>query len=250
MFDSRILKYIFLIFGFCILSIPAHGEKVNIFAAASLVDILQTLADDYQSQKLQKDEIVIIAGSSSILARQIIAGAPADIFISADFYNADKIAKEIELKPKEVFGNSLIIIAPIDYKGNLSLQDLPKAIGISRLAIGDPSHVPAGIYAKEAMVRGGVWKDLKDNLAPAGNVRAASAFVARGASPFGIVYATEAKYNGLRIASYIDDDLYSPIIYWGLVIEENNKTANDFFSYISSKKAQKILQAHGFRVKK
>lgn len=207
---------------------------------------MQKIASEYSKQNLC-NEITIVAGSSSLLSRQINAGAPADIFISADFYNADLIAKKLAKEPKILFANRLVLIAPDNFIDEISLKQLPDRLGNNRLAMGDPAHVPAGIYAKQALISAGVWDELKGRLAPAGNVRAASAFVAKGASPFAIVYETEARIDGIKILTLIDESLHSPISYWGVIIAKENTAALDFFNYIKSPKAQEILQTQGFK---
>ncbi len=224
----------------------ATYNKINLFVASSLIDVTQKIASEYSAQNLC-GEITIIAGSSSILSRQINAGAPAHIFISADFYNADLIAKKSDQEPEILFGNRLVLIAPDNFTDKINLQQLPDRLGDNRLAMGDPAHVPAGIYAKQALISAGIWGDIKDRLAPAGNVRAASAFVLKGASPFGIVYETEARIDGIKKLALIDDSLHASISYWGVIISKENKGALDFFNYIKSLKAQEILHMQGFK---
>ena len=118
-------------------------EKVNIFVAASLIDVVQTIAGDFESNNWCT-KIVVVPGSSSIISTQILAGAPADIFVSADRFNANKVADKFSLSYEPLFGNSLVIVASSNSTEKIALTQLPELLGDGRLAVGDPAHVPAG----------------------------------------------------------------------------------------------------------
>lgn len=138
----------------------ADEGKITVFAAASLTNAMQDIAAEYKKEK--NVDVVSSFASSSTLARQIEAGAPADLFISADQkwmdYAADK--KAVDTTTREtLLGNSLVVVAPkaseqkpftIDNK-----TDWIRLLNGGRLAVGDPQHVPAGIYAKEALQKVG-----------------------------------------------------------------------------------------------
>lgn len=156
----------------------ADEGKITVFAAASLTNAMQDIAAEYKKEK--NVDVVSSFASSSTLARQIEAGAPADLFISADQkwmdYAADK--KAVDTTTREtLLGNSLVVVAPkaseqkpftIDNK-----TDWIRLLNGGRLAVGDPQHVPAGIYAKEALQKLGAWQTLEPKLAPGEDVRGA-----------------------------------------------------------------------------
>lgn len=227
--------------------VPAQTAEpdARIFAAASLVDVLDDLAAQFASDTGR--EVQIVAGSSSTLAWQINAGAPADLFISANKTYADDVAKKLGVDARALFGNALAIIAPEGFEASVTLAELSDALGEGRLAVGDPEHVPAGIYTEEALKAAGQWDALKDRLAPAGDVRGAVAFVARRAAPFGIVYATDARVAGIKIAGRVDDTLHDRIAYWAVLTNEDSETAALFESFIVSAKGLAIIEGHGFR---
>ena len=158
-------------------ALAAEG-KVTVFAAASLTNAMQDLAQAYKKEK--HVEGVSSFASSSTLARQIEAGAPADLFISADQkwmdYAADKKAIDPATRAT-LLGNSLVVRAPkASAQGAITIDektDWTSLLKGGRLAVGDPQHVPAGIYAKEALQKLGAWETLSPKLAPAEDVRGA-----------------------------------------------------------------------------
>lgn len=223
---------------------PAFAGDVTVFVAASLVDVIDDLAAGFE--KSTGHEVDVVPGASSTLARQIVTGAPADLFISADRANVDIVATNIGAEVHDLFGNRLAVVAPDSFEGTVTLDNLAEILGDGRLAVGDPAHVPAGIYAQQALENAGVWDAVKDRLAPAGDVRGAVAFVAQDATPFGIVYQTDAVVPGVKIVLEIDPALHAPIRYWGLVVDTDAVTALMFLSYIGSSEGQGLLADAGF----
>ncbi len=222
-------------------------NRVNIFVAASLLDIMQEIANEYSRQNLC-NEIRIIAGSSAIMAKQILAGAPADIFISADRYNANLVAEKNQLSYNKLFGNSLVIASAEDFN-EINLAQLPKEIAKGqRLSIGDPEHVPMGIYAKQALISANVWSELERGLVPAGDARAAASFVKNGATKFGVIYLTLAKSFNLNIVGQVNESSYSEIAYYGILLDEDNWASKDFFEFLGSNLAKRKLQQMGFKI--
>ena len=170
---------------------------VLVFGAASLTNVLDDLSQAFTaSTKIQvKDSYA----ASSVLAKQIEAGAPADVFFSADLEWMDYLDQHKLIKAgsrHDVVGNKLVLIAPADSKVAIKLTagvDLKSALGAEgKLATGDPDSVPVGKYAKAALQKLGAWDRISPQIARAENVRAALAFVARGEAPLGIVYRTDA----------------------------------------------------------
>ena len=197
------------------LSVAGHAlaeeGKVTVFAAASLTNAMQDIAKEYKKEK--GVEVVSSFASSSTLARQIEAGAPADLFISADQkwmdYAVEK--KSIDTASRAtLLGNSLVVVAPkasaqdeIDISDKTDWTSLLKG---GRLAVGDPEHVPAGIYAKEALQKLGAWETLSPKLAPAEDVRGALALVERSEAPLGIVYGSDAVASkGVKVVGTFPD---------------------------------------------
>lgn len=224
----------------------AAGQEATLFVAASLTDVIEDLAAGFEEETGR--QIAVVPGSSSTLAQQVLAGAPADAFISANRLYADEVAKSLDTTSRDLFGNSLAIIAPSGFEGEVSLKSLVSNLGDGRLAVGDPEHVPAGIYVQEALENAGLWEALRDRLAPAGDVRAAVAFVASGAAPLGIVYKTDGLVEGVEVVGVIDPDLHAPIRYWAVMIDEDNVTMDMFFSYLGSMEGENLIDYLGFDV--
>lgn len=223
-----------------------NAAEAQIFVAASLTDVIEELAAGFAAETGR--EVAVVPGSSSTLAQQILAGAPADAFISANRFYADQVAKTLEGTSRDLFGNALVIIGPEDFDGEVTLENLVESLGEGRLAIGDPEHVPAGIYVQEALENAGLWEVLSTRLAPAGDVRAAVHFVSSGAAPVGIVYKTDALLDGIKQVGTIDPDLYTPIRYWQVMVNPDNVTMDMFFSYLGSMKGENLIDYLGFDV--
>ena len=176
----------------------ADGNKPEllVFAAASLTNVLGELSQAFEKQAGVRVKLSFAA--SSVLARQIEAGGKADVFISADQEWMDYLqARDLIDKAtrRNLVGNRLVLIAPADSKIELKIAPgfkLAGALGGGRLATGDPDTVPVGRYARSALISLGVWDEIQDRLVRADNVRSAMMFVARGESPLGIVYTTDA----------------------------------------------------------
>ena len=232
----------------------AQGQKLIIFAAASLKDALDEVNVAYQHENSQ--ETATSYAASSTLAKQIEAAAPADVFISADLDWMDYLAKRNLIKPEtraNLLGNRLVLIAPVNSPLNLAIGpnfSLAQALGNGRLAIADPNGVPAGRYGKAALQSLGVWSTIADRLAPAENVRAALALVARGETPLGIVYQTDAASDkDVKIVGIFPQDTHPPIIYpSAVVVSSTNPAALGYLAYLKSRAARPTFEKHGFTV--
>ena len=232
----------------------AQGQKLIIFAAASLKDALDEVNVAYQHENSQ--ETATSYAASSTLAKQIEAAAPADVFISADLDWMDYLAKRNLIKPEtraNLLGNRLVLIAPVNSPLNLAIGSnfsLAQALGNGRLAIADPNGVPAGRYGKAALESLGVWSTIADRLAPAENVRAALALVARGETPLGIVYQTDAASDkDVKIVGIFPQDTHPPIIYPIAVVgSSTNPAALGYLAYLKSRAARPTFEKHGFTV--
>src|SRR5208337_2838868 len=173
------------------------AADVTVFAAASLKEAMDDQAKQFLASSGNK--VVVSYGASNTLAKQIEAGAPADLFISADLdwmgylENRHLVAPNARL---DLLRNTLVLIAPSSSSSSLRIGPhfgLAAALGTDKLAMANPDSVPAGKYAKSALVSLGVWTDVEKQIARAENVRAALALVSRGEAPFGIVYMTDAR---------------------------------------------------------
>ena len=232
----------------------AQGQKLIIFAAASLKDALDEVNVAYQHENSQ--ETATSYAASSTLAKQIEAAAPADVFISADLDWMDYLAKRNLIKPEtraNLLGNRLVLIAPVNSPLNLAIGpnfSLAQALGNGRLAIADPNGVPAGRYGKAALESLGVWSTIADRVAPAENVRAALALVARGETPLGIVYQTDAASDkDVKIVGIFPQDTHPPIIYpIAVVVSSTNPAALGYLAYLKSRAARPTFEKHGFTV--
>ncbi|WP_112662608.1 molybdate ABC transporter substrate-binding protein [Microvirga flavescens] len=229
-----------------------QGQDVVVFAAASLKNALDDISAAWERETGKKASISYAA--SNTLAKQIEAGAPADIFFSADLDWMDYLAKKdlIDMKTRSnLLGNRIVLIAPKDSKAELSLQqgvDLAKALGDGRLAMGNVDAVPAGKYGKAALEKLGAWDGVKDKVAQAESVRAALLLVSRGEAPFGIVYQTDAAADpNVKVVAAFPEDSHPPIIYPVAVTKTSkNADAASFLSFLRSGKARPLFEKQGF----
>jgi molybdate transport system substrate-binding protein len=240
-----------------LIALPAHAQKpappqVTVFAAASLKESLDAVAAQWQRRSGQK--VVVSYAASSALAKQIEQDAPADIFISADREWMDYLAerKRIDAGSRfDLVGNRLVLIVPADspqQSVKLDAASLQRALGGGRLAVADTGSVPAGRYAKQSLLKLGLWAGVESHLASSENVRAAMAFVARGECPLGIVYATDAKAEPkVRVVAAFPDSSHEPIIYpVAGVAGADPKRSDGLLAFLRSRQAQTIFRQAGF----
>ena len=232
---------------------PVQAET-TVYAAASTTEAVTEIGAAFAAKKL--GTIVPSFNSSSTLAKQIENGAPAGIFVSADEDWMDYLDKKKLIAPgtrTDILGNALVLIAPKS-KPPTKVDIVPgfplaKMLGDGRLSVGDPAHVPAGLYAKAALEKLGVWDQVKDKLASAENVRAALAFVERGETPYGIVYATDAVASPkVWEVGIFPEDSHPKILYpVGLVAAHDTPEARAFLDFIKGPEAHAIFAKYGFR---
>jgi molybdate transport system substrate-binding protein len=234
-----------------VLAQPA--APVTVFAAASLKNVLDEIGAAYAAKSGRQARFSYAA--SSALARQLAAGAPADVFISADSDWMDFAAKNgliVAASRRDLLTNHLALIAPAISKVRLRIgkgMPLAQALGDGRLAVAGPD-VPAGKYAKASLIALGVWDSVAGKLAPADNVRGALLFVSRGESPLGIVYDTDAKVEpAVRIVGLFPDSSHPPIVYpAALVAHSSDPDAVAFFGFLQGPEAAAIFRKYGFIV--
>jgi molybdate transport system substrate-binding protein len=229
---------------------PASAQHLTVFAAASLKDALDEVVRGYDPAA----KVVVSYGASSALAKQIENAAPADLFISADLDWMDYLETRNLIDKSTRYNllrNRLVLIAPANTSAALEIKPgfaLAQALGDGRLAIANPDSVPAGKYGKAALQHLGVWTAVAGKIAPTENVRAALALVARGETPFGIVYLTDAIADKkVRIVGQFPDGSHPAIIYPAAVVAGSKNTqGRTFLNYLGSPAARAIFGKHGF----
>ena len=254
---ATILSLLLLLGGIAIaLSVAmkaAPQERApTVLAAASLQEAMQAAADRWVG-KGHVRPVLSFAGSAT-LARQIEAGAPADLLISADEAWMDHVAARGLLRAgtrAPLLGNRLVLIAPVNSTVRLSVGEgfgLAPALGKGRLAMGDAGSVPAGRYARRALERLQVWNTVAGRIAPAENVRLALLFVSRGEAPLGIVYASDAKADrGVRVVDFFPENSHRRIVYpIARLKNSRSPAAEPFRQFLLSKEGQAIFRAYGF----
>lgn len=228
------------------------AETVTVFAAASLKTALDEVTAAWMGDTGKKATISYAA--SSALARQIEAGAPADVFISADLdWMAYLSGRKLVAAGTEVklLGNRLVLVAPANSKATIIIAsgfDLAGLVGDGKLALADVKAVPAGKYAKAALEKLGAWGSVEAKTAQAENVRAALRLVAAGEAPAGIVYQTDASADpGVRVLGTFPEETHPAIVYPAAVLADSkNPDAPAFLAYLQSKPAQDIFRKNGF----
>jgi molybdate transport system substrate-binding protein len=236
-----------------LLPLAARGETLTVFAAASLTNALQDVGNLWMAAGHGK--LVFSFAASSTLAQQIEHGAPANVFISADEKWMDDLAAHHRLVPDsrgDLLGNSLVVVEPKAGLKPVTLgpgSNLLAVLGPSgRLAVGDPAHVPAGIYARQALEKLGLWASLSTRLAPADSVRSALRLVELGEAPAGIVYRTDVKVApSLAVAGTFPPDSHDPIRYPAAIVKSGaTKTAQAFLAFLHTQAAQDVFVHYGF----
>ena len=227
-------------------------EPVSVYAAASTTDALGEVARAFTAETDCK--LTMVFASSSTLAKQIEAGAPAAVFLSANEDWMDRIEQGKLLAPetrKDILGNDLVLIAPKAEPLTYRFAEgagLAAALGEGKLALGNPDGVPAGIYAKEALVKLGEWDAVAPQVIAGDDVRTALAWVARGEARAGIVYRTDAQISAdVVIADTVPEEAHEPVRYpIALVTENTNETARAFLAFASGATASQIFARFGF----
>ncbi len=230
----------------------AIAAPVRVLAASSLTEAMTAVADAWAAAGHPRPDLVF-AGSPA-LARQVIAGSPAGVFVSADgewMDAAEKAGAIVAGSRRVIAGNRLVLIVPAERPRTARLQkgfDLSGFVGDARWTTGDPDSVPVGRYARAALTSLGAWDAAMPKLARAENVRAALAFVERGDAAAGIVYATDARASGkVVIAGVFPAASHPPITYpAALVTAGADAEARAFFGFLTGPKARAILIAQGF----
>jgi molybdate transport system substrate-binding protein len=225
-------------------------DTVTVSAAISLTEGLTAVAEEYGRREF--GNVRFNFGASNVLARQIVSGAPVDVFISADDAQMDVVAAAGLLKEGSrvpLLRNQLAVVVPNDRPRTLkSIRDLTDP-AFKRIAIGDPAAVPAGVYAKQYLEAQGLWKSIEPHIVPAGSVRAALSAVESGAADAGIVYRTDARLALRATVAWVVPAAEGPrIVYPGAIVKTSQTPleAQRFLDFLRSDAAARIFERFGF----
>jgi molybdate transport system substrate-binding protein len=227
---------------------PDSPKPLMVLAAASLQDALEAEADAWARQGHARPRLSFAA--SSALARQVVNGAPADLFLSADEDWMDAVERAGALKAgtrRDLLTNTIVVIAPETSPMEVDLAD-PASFGGGKLAMADPDTVPAGKYGKAALEKMGLWRSLAGRVVRAENVRAALVLVESGEAPLGIVYATDAAASDkVRVVARFPGDSRPPIRYpVAILATSDHPEALPFEQFLDSKEGRAIFARYGF----
>lgn len=240
------------ILALLLLAVSVRAAEVRVFAAASLTDALTEIASSYE--RGSGDRIVFNFGASSILARQIERGAPADLFLSADEAKMDALAGQGLIDPRtraSVLSNTLVIVVP--RQGGKRITDARQLAEprIESIALAEPSSVPAGIYARQYLQKLGVWTKVAPKVIPTDNVRGALAAVESGNVDAAIVYKTDARMSkDVRVALEVPRAAGPAISYpFALLADaEEPRAGRRFLAHLRSEAALAVFARYGFDV--
>ncbi|MDP3295602.1 MAG: molybdate ABC transporter substrate-binding protein [Nevskia sp.] len=242
----------FAFIALLVLSCNARAEQaVRVFAAASLSSVLNEIGKQWQQAGHPAPSLAYAA--SSALAKQIEAGAPADLFASADLGWMDYVEQKSKLVPGtriSLLGNALVLIAPLGRSFKVDMRaggDLAQTFE-GKLCTGETSSVPAGVYARQSLTALGWWDALQGRIVGADDVRTALAFVERGECAAGIVYATDAVISDkVEVVATFPADSRKPVIYPFALIADARPEAAAFLDYLkTSPAAAAVFQRNGF----
>jgi molybdate transport system substrate-binding protein len=226
-------------------------EQVRVFAAASLTNAMNDVSARWEADGHAKPSLAF--GGSSMLAKQIEAGAPADLFASADLSWMDYLDQKglIDRSSRvNLLGNELVLIAP---RGRSFPVEMKQGFDIAgafsgKLCTGEPGVVPVGIYARQALESLKWWTSLESRIVGTEDVRAAMAFVERGECPVGVVYATDAAVSTkVEVIAKFPDETHKPIVYPFATVKGGRTEARAFLDYMrQAPEAAEIFRRHGF----
>jgi len=226
----------------------AQRQEVLVSAAASLAQVMETIARTYESRSGTR--VVVNTGASNTLARQITAGATVDLFISADEAQMDAVRNDVVAGSRvNLLSNQLAIAVPADRQRTLRSARELTGPAFKRIAMGDPAAVPAGVYAKAYLEKLGIWSAVASKIVPSASVRLALAAVENGAADAAIVYRTDLNAaRGASLALAIPRAEGPRILYPAAVIRSgrNRDAATRLLAWLRSAEAMKVFEAAGF----
>ncbi len=234
---------------------PGHADDVSVFAAASLTNALNEVAEQYSAKT--GNRVLPSYAASSALARQVEQGAPVQVFASADLKWVDYLAEKKLINADSRFnllGNTLMLVAPLDSKLErieiTAATDIAALAGTGRIATGDPDAVPVGLYFRQAMERAGQWKAVEPKLARTDSVRAALTLVERGEVSLGVVYATDAAISKkIKVVGSFPEAMHDAIVYpFALIAGRETAAARAFLDHLRTAESKGVFARYGFKV--
>jgi molybdate transport system substrate-binding protein len=236
-----------------VMAVTAQAADIAVFAAASLTDSLKQIGANYEQATGQK--VVFNFEASSMLARQIEEGAPADIFFSADETQMDRLAEKGLIDPatrRDRLGNTLVVVVPAASTLQISSAGDLAGSNVKQIALADPKAVPAGVYAKAWLKKLQLWDEVSPKVVPTENVRAALAAVASGNVDAGIVYKTDAAISKKVKIVHEVPRAEEPDIRYPLALVKGTQqpeAARAFLKYLDSDEAAKVFKQFGFAIR-
>nr|WP_294559889.1 molybdate ABC transporter substrate-binding protein [uncultured Rhodopila sp.] len=233
----------------------ARAQELTVFAAASLTDAMNDVSAHWVTAGHKP--LRLSFGSSSTLARQIEQGAPANVFASADEKWMNYLTEKGLIVPgsrKDLLSNDLVLVVPATNPVRVTIGpnfDLAGLLGPNgRLAVGDPAHVPVGIYAQQALTKLGLWDKIAPKLARTDDVRAGLLLVERGEAPAGIVYGTDAAVSkAVVVAGIFPASSHDPITYpFAVVKSGDTPDAHALLTFLAGPQAREVFVKRGFKV--
>lgn len=239
---------------FTMLAAPASAQAVTVFAAASMMNALGEISESYEDETGER--VTVSLAGSSLLARQILLGAPADVFISANAQWMDQLEAEGAILPDSRFdlaGNRIVLIAHGQTLSETELApgfDLAALLGEGRLAMALVDAVPVGIYGKAALENLNLWDSVKQQVVQVDNARAALALVARGEATLGVVYVSDALADSaVSVVGRFPDYSHPPVVYPAAAVRGGNLAAAlRFLAFLRTPPAEQALAGQGFIV--
>jgi molybdate transport system substrate-binding protein len=251
--SRRVLKHALLFAGALsvVVSVQARADELVVSAAASLTNAFKAVSDAFEQQR-PGTKVLLNFGASDVLMQQIVKGAPADVFASADQKAMDKAAAEKVIVPatrRDFAANSLVLIVPADSRfAPAALNDLTAA-NVKRVAFGDPASVPVGRYTQGALQAAGVWDAVSAKAVLASNVRQSLDYVARGEVDAGFVFGTDAAIMPDKVKVALNVPTQTPITYPIAQVEGSRHAADAqaFVDFVLSPSGLAVLAKYGFK---
>jgi molybdate transport system substrate-binding protein len=241
------MKRVFAVVLLLLFSVCVRADEILVFAAASLTEAIQEIGKAFEART--GTTVRYSFGASSDLARQVKAGAPADVFFSADTAKMDDLEKAGLVRKedrREFLSNVLVVVVP--KTSTRAISDAKDLAALPRLALADPAAVPAGIYAKKWLESLGLWTSIEPKVVPTLDVRAALAAVAADSVPAGVVYRTDAAISkDVRIALVVRD---GPQIEYSVskVAASKSAAAQPFVDFTAGAAGRAVFERRGFVV--
>ncbi len=225
-------------------------KELNVFAAMSLTDALTEIGEKFTAENRIK--VYYNFAASTTLQRQIEKGASADVFISASSKQVDALNSLSLLEGDsrfDILSNHLVVVSQKNANITIEKAGALQDPIISRIAVGQPDIVPAGTYAKEALLHLDLWDKLKPKLIFGTDVRATLAYVSAGNVDVAMVYETDTKVtDAVKVLYRFPTETHTPIVYPAVILKrsERNQSAEQFIAYLNTSHATEIFEKHGF----